>query len=108
MSSGAWPQGSERVALAARHGRSRVWRVSADVLAFDPEGRGERVYATGIRNCSGLAAQPGAGALWCVVNERGGLGDELPPDYVTHVAEGAFYGWPGYYLGDHQDPHHKG
>ena len=80
----------------------------ADVLAFDPDGGHERVYATGIRNCSGLAVQPGAGALWCVVNERDGLGDNLPPDYATHVTPGAFYGWPWYYLGDHQDPRHKG
>jgi glucose/arabinose dehydrogenase len=79
----------------------------ADVLAFDPDGSHERVYATGIRNCSGLAVQPGMGALWCAVNERDGLGDDLPPDYVTHVAQGAFYGWPWYYLGDHQDPRHK-
>ena len=80
----------------------------ADVLAFDPDGKHERVYATGIRNCSGLAVQPGTGALWCAVNERDGLGDDLPPDYATHVAQGAFYGWPWYYLGDHQDPRHKG
>jgi glucose/arabinose dehydrogenase len=80
----------------------------ADVLAFDPDGKNQRVYATGIRNCSGLAVQPGTGALWCAVNERDGLGDDLPPDYVTHVAQGAFYGWPWYYLGDHQDPRHKG
>src|SRR5580692_5194563 len=79
----------------------------ADVLAFDPDGRHERVYATGIRNCSGLGVQPGTGALWCAVNERDGLGDDLPPDYVTHVAEGAFYGWPWFYLGDHPDPRHK-
>ena len=79
----------------------------ADVLAFDPDGKNERVYATGIRNCSGLAVQPGTGALWCAVNERDGLGDDLPPDYATHVAQGAFYGWPWYYLGDHQDPRHK-
>ena len=79
----------------------------ADVLAFDPDGKNERVYATGIRNCSGLAVQPGTSALWCAVNERDGLGDDLPPDYVTHVTEGAFYGWPWYYLGDHQDPRHK-
>ena len=77
------------------------------MLAFDPDGRHERVYATGIRNCSGLAVQPATGALWCAVNERDGLGDDLPPDYVTHVAQGAFYGWPWYYLGDHQDPRHK-
>jgi glucose/arabinose dehydrogenase len=80
----------------------------ADVLAFDPDGKQERVYATGIRNCSGLAVQPGTGALWCAVNERDGLGDNLPPDYATHVAQGAFYGWPWYYLGDHPDPRHKG
>ena len=80
----------------------------ADVLAFDPEGKNERVYATGIRNCSGLAVEPGTGALWCAVNERDGLGDDLPPDYATHVAAAAFYGWPWYYLGDHQDPRHKG
>ena len=61
----------------------------ADVLAFDPEGRNERVYATGIRNCSGLAIEPGTGALWCAVNERDGLGDDLPPDYVTHVSRRA-------------------
>ena len=79
----------------------------ADVLAVDPDGRHERVYATGIRNCSGLAVQPGTGALWCAVNERDGLGDDLPPDYATRVTEGAFYGWPWYYLGDHQDPRHK-
>jgi glucose/arabinose dehydrogenase len=64
----------------------------ADVLAFDPDGKNERVYATGIRNCSGLAVEHGTGALWCAVNERDGLGDDLPPDYATHVAEGAFYG----------------
>jgi glucose/arabinose dehydrogenase len=79
----------------------------ADVLAFDPDGKHERIYATGIRNCSGLAVQPGTGALWCAVNERDGLGDNLPPDYATHVAQGAFYGWPWYYLGDHPDPRHK-
>jgi glucose/arabinose dehydrogenase len=80
----------------------------ANVLPFDPQGKNERVYATGIRNCSGLAIQPGTGALWCAVNERDGLGDDLPPDYATPVAEGAFYGWPWYYLGEHQDPRHKG
>jgi glucose/arabinose dehydrogenase len=80
----------------------------ADVLAFDPDGKNGRVYATGIRNCSGLTVQPGTGALWCAVNERDGLGDNLPPDYATHITQGAFYGWPWYYLGGHQDPRHKG
>ena len=82
-------------------------RRRANVLAFDPDGGHKRIYATGIRNCSGLTVQPGTGALWCAVNERDGLGDNLPPDYATHVVEGAFYGWPWFYLGDHQDPRHK-
>ena len=83
-------------------------RDRADVLAFDPEGRNKRVFASGVRNCSGLTIEPASGALWCVVNERDGLGDNLPPDYATRVGEGAFYGWPWYYIGDHQDPRHRG
>jgi glucose/arabinose dehydrogenase len=78
----------------------------ADVLAFDPDGGHMRVFATGIRNCSGLAIQPETSALWCAVNERDILGDDLPPDYATRVAEGGFYGWPWYYIGDHADPRH--
>ena len=96
------------IAEAPLGARSATSSGRADVLAFDPDGKNERVYATGIRNCSGLAVQPGTGALWCAVNERDGLGDNLPPDYATRVREGAFYGWPWYYLGDHQDPRHKG
>ena len=46
--------------------------------------------------------------LWCSTNERDGLGDDLPPDYVTRVKEGSFFGWPWYYIGAHQDPRHKG
>jgi glucose/arabinose dehydrogenase len=79
----------------------------ADVLAFDPDGKNKKVYATGIRNCVGLAMQPD-GTAWCSTNERDGLGDNLVPDYVTRVREGAFYGWPWFYLGDHQDPRHPG
>jgi glucose/arabinose dehydrogenase len=80
----------------------------ADILAFDPDGKNERVYASGIRNAVGLAVHPETGQLWASVNERDELGDHLVPDYVTHVEEGGFYGWPWYYLGDHQDPRHKG
>ncbi len=80
----------------------------ADVLAFTPEGAGKYVYATGIRNCVGMSLDPVTHALWCAVNERDGLGDDLPPDYVTHVTQGAFYGWPWRYAGDHVDPHHSG
>ncbi len=80
----------------------------ADVLVFDPRGNGRRVFASGIRNCVGLAINPTAGDLWCSTNERDGLGDNLPPDYITRVREGAFYGWPWYYMGAHEDPRHRG
>jgi glucose/arabinose dehydrogenase len=80
----------------------------ADVLEFNPDGSGMRIYASGIRNCVGEAIQPETGDLWCSTNERDGLGDNLPPDYITHVQEGGFYGWPWFYMGDHQDPRHAG
>ncbi len=80
----------------------------AMILAFDPDGKNERVYAHGIRNPVGLATHPTTGQLWTSVNERDGLGDNLVPDYITHVEEGGFYGWPWYYLGPHQDPRHEG
>jgi glucose/arabinose dehydrogenase len=76
----------------------------ADVLEFTPEGKFEKVYAYGIRNCVGEAIQPGTGDLWCSVNERDALGNNLVPDYITHVEEGGFYGWPWFYMGGHQDP----
>ena len=80
----------------------------AMILAFDPEGGNERVFASGIRNPVGLATHPKTGQLWTSVNERDGLGDNLVPDYITHVEEGGFYGWPWYYLGPNLDPRHKG
>ena len=80
----------------------------ADVLSFDPEGHFERVYASGIRNCVGEAIDPATGELWCSTNERDGLGDNLVPDYITHVQEGGFYGWPWFYMGGLQDPRHTG
>jgi glucose/arabinose dehydrogenase len=80
----------------------------ADVLAFDPDGKNERIYATGLRNCSGLTIQPGTGQLWCVVNERDELGDNVPFEYATSVKQGAFYGWPWYYIGGNEDPRHAG
>ncbi|HME21915.1 MAG TPA: PQQ-dependent sugar dehydrogenase [Acetobacteraceae bacterium] len=80
----------------------------ADVLAFDADGGNRRIFASGLRNCSAEAIAPVTNALWCVVNERDGLGDDLPPDYATSVREGAFYGWPWYYIGDHEDPRLKG
>jgi glucose/arabinose dehydrogenase len=80
----------------------------ADILAFDPDGKNERVYAWGIRNPVGLAKHPETGQLWTSVNERDLLGDHLVPDYITHVEEGGFYGWPWYYIGPNQDPRHPG
>src|SRR6185436_6096528 len=60
------------------------------------------------RNCSGMAVQPGTNQLWCVVNERDELGDNTPFEYATHVVDGAFYGWPWYYIGAHEDPRQAG
>jgi glucose/arabinose dehydrogenase len=80
----------------------------ADILAFDPDGKNERIFATGIRNAVGLAIHPETGQLWASVNERDALGDHLVPDYVTHIEEGGFYGWPWYYIGGNQDPRHEG
>jgi glucose/arabinose dehydrogenase len=64
------------------------------------------IYATGLRNCDGLAIQPRTNQLWCVVQERDDLGDDLPFEYATHVEKGAFYGWPWFYIGNHKDPRH--
>ena len=81
----------------------------ADILACDPENCVLSVYAYGIRNAGGgIGVNPQTGELWCSVNERDALGDNLVPDYITHVQEGGFYGWPWWYIGAHQDPRHPG
>jgi glucose/arabinose dehydrogenase len=81
----------------------------ADILVCNPASCELSVYAYGIRNAGGgIAVNPQTGELWCSVNERDGLGDNLVPDYITHVQEGGFYGWPWWYIGGHQDPRHKG
>jgi glucose/arabinose dehydrogenase len=76
----------------------------ADILELNPDGSGLRVYASGIRNPVGIAIDPTTGELWCSVNERDGLGNNLVPDYITHVQDGGFYGWPWWYMGGNQDP----
>ena len=81
----------------------------ADILALNPDGSNMRVYAYGIRNAGGgMVVNPKTNELWCSVNERDQLGDNLVPDYITHVQEGGFYGWPWWYMGAHQDPRHAG
>ncbi|MGA9866489.1 MAG: PQQ-dependent sugar dehydrogenase [Acetobacteraceae bacterium] len=86
--------------------QDETWR--ADVISFDPRGGDRRAFATGLRNCVSLAIAPGSGTPWCVVNERDGLGDNLPPDYATHLVAGGFYGWPWFYIGNHEDPRYRG
>ena len=81
----------------------------ADILVCDPANCTLSVYAYGIRNAGGgIRVDPDTGELWCSVNERDALGDNLVPDYITHVQEGGFYGWPWWYMGAHQDPRHAG
>ena len=79
----------------------------ANVLEYNPDGSGLRVFAFGTRNPVGLGFEPETHQLWTAVNERDALGDDLVPDYTTHLQDGGFYGWPWYYMGGHQDPRLK-
>lgn len=80
----------------------------ANILEVNPDGTGEKIYASGLRNPVGVDWAPGTNMLWTAVNERDGLGDDLVPDYITSVKEGAFYGWPYSYYGQNEDPRLKG
>lgn len=83
----------------------------ANILEINPDGTGERIYASGLRNPVGMDWQPtenGSPVLYTAVNERDELGDDLVPDYMTSVKEGAFYGWPYSYYGQNEDPRRKG
>jgi glucose/arabinose dehydrogenase len=100
-------------AWEAGHGLGTAWgneENRADVLVWNVGATDQpgKVYASGIRNCVSLTIQPGNGALWCTTNERDLLGDDLVPDYSTRVKQGAWYGWPWYYMGNHEDPRHAG
>lgn len=99
------PSDDSKLALGAGSGYETR---RADVLVFNPDGTDEKIFATGIRNCVGLAIHPGTGDAYCSTNERDGFGDDLVTDYVTRVREGAFYGWPWFYIGNHEDPRHAG
>jgi glucose/arabinose dehydrogenase len=82
--------------MAEEEGRAAIWEI-------DVASGGKRLFATGLRNPNGMAWEPRTGALWTVANERDELGDDLVPDYLTSVKEGAFYGWPYSYFGQHVD-----
>jgi glucose/arabinose dehydrogenase len=80
----------------------------AAITEVNPDGSGKRIFASGTRNPIGMAFNPQTGRLWAAVQERDGMGDDVPPDYVTEVKEGGFYGWPYAYTGKNPDPRHKG
>ncbi len=82
--------------MAIEEGRAAIWEI-------DLRSGASRIFATGLRNANGLAWEPVTGALWTTVNERDELGDDLVPDYMTAVHDGAFYGWPYSYYGQHVD-----
>ncbi|WP_373887631.1 PQQ-dependent sugar dehydrogenase [Cupriavidus basilensis] len=82
--------------LDKEEGRAAIWEV-------DPKTGAHRVFASGLRNPNGMAWDPASGALWTAVNERDEIGSDLVPDYITSVKDGAFYGWPFSYYGQHVD-----
>ena len=91
----------------AKHGLGAAWgdeEGRAMVAIYDPDGSHRQTFATGLRNCVGLVIHPISHDVLCATNERDELGDDLPPDYVTRVRPGQFFGWPWYYLGAHEDP----
>lgn len=91
----------------AEHGIDNEIR-RACILEINPDGSGEKIYATGLRNPVGLGYAPGTNTIWTAVNERDALGDDLVPDYATSVQEGGFYGWPYSYFGNNEDPRRLG
>jgi glucose/arabinose dehydrogenase len=98
-------------AFISAHPLGAAWGTEedrADVLAFSPDGGEKGIFATGLRNCSGLTVEPQTGDLWCAVNERDSMGDDTPPDYATRVRPGAFYGWPWFTVDGHEDPRLEG
>ena len=99
------PDGSRiYVAIGSRGNLAVEASPRATVQEFRVDGSGQRTFAAGLRNPVGIAFYPGTEDLYVVVNERDGLGDELVPDYLTRVQEGAFYGWPYAYIGPHPQP----
>ncbi|MBS1513250.1 MAG: sorbosone dehydrogenase family protein [Bacteroidetes bacterium] len=91
----------------AEHGIDNEKR-RANILEINPDGTGERIFASGLRNPVGMDWAPGTNTLWTAVNERDNLGDDLVPDYATSVQENGFYGWPYAYYGKNPDPRRNG
>ena len=83
-------------------------RNRARIFELNPDGTDRKVFAWGIRNAVGITFRPGSDELWMSTNERDEMGDDLPPDYISRVQRGGFYGWPWFYIGNHVDPRHKG
>ncbi len=83
-------------------------RERALVWEMNPDGTDQKIFGYGIRNPVGITIRPGTDEVWVSTNERDGLGDDLVPDYVTQVKPGGFYGWPWFYMGNHEDPRKKG
>jgi glucose/arabinose dehydrogenase len=81
--------------------RAAIWKCK-------PDGSGCEMYATGLRNPTSIYFYPGSNTLWASVQERDGLGDDLVPDFLTHIQQGGFYGWPYSYFGSNEDPRNKG
>jgi glucose/arabinose dehydrogenase len=80
----------------------------AAINCYNPDGSGHEILAAGTRNPIGLRHYPGTDTLWAAIQERDELGDDLVPDYFTHIEKGAFYGWPFAYAGPNEDPRNKG
>jgi glucose/arabinose dehydrogenase len=80
----------------------------AAINRYNPDGTGHELYATGTRNPTAIHFYPGTNTLWASVQERDLLGDDLVPDYFTHIEQGGFYGWPYAYFGPNEDPRRKG
>ena len=80
----------------------------AAINRYNPDGSGHEIFASGTRNPASIHWYPNSDTLWAVVIERDGLGDDLPPDYFTHIQQGGFYGWPWGYFGPHPEPRHNG
>jgi glucose/arabinose dehydrogenase len=80
----------------------------AAINRYNPDGSGHEIYASGTRNPTDLHFYPGTNTLWASVQERDLIGDDLVPDYFTHIQQGGFYGWPFAYFGPNEDPRRKG